>query len=126
MKLQPSPPDAEDDERLCISSLAEDSSAADADRAEAVLSALNDPNARAVLEETVERPLSAMDIAEACDMPMSTVYRKLEFLTELDLLETYSGVSSAGNRHQLYQLRLDSIELELTNNQFELRVSHTA
>jgi len=51
-----------------------------------LLTVLDDPDCRAVLEVTGEKPLSAGDIIERCDIPSSTAYRKIDRLIEAGLL----------------------------------------
>jgi len=53
---------------------------------ETVFAALTSPQCRAVLRR-LDGPMTASDIAAACDLPRSTVYRKLEQMVEAGLLE---------------------------------------
>lgn len=63
----------------------------------AVLSALTDEDCRAILE-AVESPMSAQEISERCDIPLSTTYRKVNMLAEADLVEERIDVQR-GSKH---------------------------
>jgi DNA-binding transcriptional ArsR family regulator len=85
---------------------------------------LNDPYARTIMEATVDRSRSAREIGEACNLSSSTVYRKLNTLTDLGLLDTHVEVASSGNHQQLYQLRLDSVNVSIAGDRLQLEVLH--
>ena len=59
-----------------------------------LLAALEDEDCRAILEETDPEALSASELSEACDLPLSTTYRKVDKLTEAGLLEEQIRLSS--------------------------------
>ena len=74
----------------------------------AVLELLSDPGCRAILGAT-GRPRTAAELCEICEMPTSTVYRKLEGLSEADLLEETRRLRDHGNHPVQYRRRLDGI-----------------
>jgi DNA-binding transcriptional ArsR family regulator len=65
----------------------------DADR---VLSALGDDGCRIIIAETGEEALSANELSERCELPLSTTYRKLEILTDVGLLEERVRIRQSG------------------------------
>lgn len=51
------------------------------DAVQTVLDAFEDADCRAILDRTSDESLTASEVATACDLPLSTTYRKLELLT---------------------------------------------
>lgn len=76
----------------------------------AVLELLSDPGCRAILAAT-GRPRTAAELCEVCDMPTSTVYRKLEGLSDAALLEETRRLRDHGNHPVQYRRRLDGVHV---------------
>ncbi len=75
---------------------------------ETVLDALGDEACRAIVDELAE-PLTASEISERCDIPLSTTYRKLETLTEARLLNERTEVRSDGHHTTRYARAFEGI-----------------
>jgi len=80
---------------------------------ETVLTALEDPDRRALLEATAEEALTAGELIERCDVPRSTTYRKLERLTEAGLLEERIRLSPDGKHASEYRRTFDDVTISL-------------
>lgn len=78
----------------------------------AVLELLSDPDCQAILAAT-GRPKTAAELREACDMPLSTVYRKLERLSDAALLEETRRLRDHGNHPVQYRRRLDGLHVSI-------------
>lgn len=89
-----------------------------------LLGVLNDADARAILEATVDGSKSAAELSEACEIPLSTTYRKVDSLTQAGLLDEHLDVHTSGNHIRKYTLRLDSIHLSITDEEFEYELAH--
>lgn len=76
----------------------------------AVLELLSDRGCRAILAAT-GHPRTAAELCEVCDMPTSTVYRKLEGLSDAALLEETRRLQDHGNHPIQYRRRLDGIHV---------------
>ena len=72
------------------------------DTIQSLLNAVHTPDCRAILAATDDDALSASEIAERCDLPPSSVYRKLGLLTETGLLEERTRVRSSGHHTSEY------------------------
>ncbi|WP_435066948.1 helix-turn-helix domain-containing protein [Haloplanus sp. C73] len=94
----------------------------DADDVQAILHALQDDDCRAVLDATGERSLSASELAEQCDLPLSTAYRKLETLTDAGLLTEQTRLSPEGKHASEYARAVDEVVVDADAG-FELTVS---
>lgn len=68
---------------------------------QAVFDALADADCRAILE-TLDEPLTAQEVASACDLPQTSTYRKLEHLSEAGLVEEQTKVRADGHHTAAY------------------------
>jgi DNA-binding transcriptional ArsR family regulator len=88
----------------------------------AVLSVLDDEHARAILAAASTEPMSASELSEVCDASTATVYRRIDDLTELGLLEESISVRPDGNHHSVYRATLERFTLELADGEFTTEV----
>ncbi|WP_226021982.1 winged helix-turn-helix domain-containing protein [Halomicrobium salinisoli] len=72
-----------------------------ADR-QAVFEALADPDCRDILA-TLDEPLPAQAVADACDLSQTSAYRKLERLADAGLLAEGTGVRADGHHVTTYE-----------------------
>jgi|APHM01.1.fsa_nt_gi hypothetical protein len=72
------------------------------------LAVLADDTALAVLA-ALDEPRTAQEVADDCDLGLSTVYRKLERLTAADLCEERVTVRSDGCRVSRYRRTVDQL-----------------
>lgn len=87
---------------------------------EEVLAALHDEDCRAIVKELAE-PMTAEEISEAADIPLSTTYRKLDRLTKASLLEEGVEVRKDGQHVSRYILVFDEVTITLSDDR-ELEV----
>jgi predicted transcriptional regulator len=73
-----------------------------------VLDALDDPDCRAILRETTE-PMTANELVTACDIPRSTLYRKLELLSSASLVVEQETINPGGGRVTHYKQSFDDV-----------------
>ncbi|XVH31621.1 helix-turn-helix domain-containing protein [Haloferacaceae archaeon DSL9] len=81
---------------------------ADEPAVEDVLGALGDGATRTIIEE-LDEPMTANELSEACDIPLSTMYRKLEQLTNASLVTESTEIRRSGQHTTRYLLAFDSI-----------------
>lgn len=74
-----------------------------------ILSALGDCSSRAILRETADRALTAAELSETLDLPLSTVYRKVERLVDVSLVDETNRLSSDGRHPCQYRCAVDEI-----------------
>jgi DNA-binding transcriptional ArsR family regulator len=84
-------------------------------RLEEVLTALDDADCRAIIR-ALDEPLSAGEVSERCDIPSSTAYRKLDLLTEADLLREATEVRPDGHHTTLYEVDFERVVIALEEN----------
>lgn len=94
------------------------------DAVEALLDAFDDAYCRAILDATSERALSAKEISEACELPLSTTYRKLEQLTDAGLLAERTRLSRTGKHTSEYRRVVEDVVVTIgAPGDLELQVS---
>ncbi|MFB6179804.1 MAG: helix-turn-helix domain-containing protein [Halorientalis sp.] len=79
-----------------------------------ILDALNDDACRGILDATDEEALSANELSEACDLPLSTTYRKLDLLTSVGLLEEDLRVRASGTHAKEYSRLVEDVVVSVT------------
>jgi len=94
----------------------------DDDEVQAILHALQDDDCRAVLDATGETSLSASELADACDLPLSTTYRKLDTLTDVGLLAERTRLCPDGKHASEYVCVVGEILVDADAG-FELTVT---
>lgn len=94
------------------------------DELETILGAFDDADCRRILEATSDEAMSAKELAETCDLAMSTAYRKLDRLVEAGLLEEGLRLRRSGNHTAEYAARLDEFVLSVSpGDGLELRIT---
>lgn len=82
---------------------------------QSVLDALDDPACRTIVRQ-LDEPMTANELSEACEIPMSTTYRKLDLLTEASLLAESTEIRSDGHHATRYHLDFEAVEIGLTED----------
>ncbi|MFB6104996.1 MAG: ArsR/SmtB family transcription factor [Halobacteriaceae archaeon] len=102
-----------------------ESGVATSDAAErSLLDVLNDPASRKILAATDERGLSAREIADTVDLPLSTVYRKLDRLADPPLVEQRYRLETDGKHTSEYRSVVSDIRLTVGTKSGDT-VTHT-
>jgi DNA-binding transcriptional ArsR family regulator len=86
-----------------------------------LLTALEDAGCRAILDATGDEALSARELSERCDLPLSTTYRKLDRLTRVGLLAERTRIRPSGRHASEYTRRVTSVRVSLNTGRLELR-----
>ncbi|UIP01410.1 helix-turn-helix domain-containing protein (plasmid) [Halobaculum sp. CBA1158] len=80
-----------------------------------VLDALDDPDCRTIIEH-LDEPLTAGEVSEECDIPMSTTYRKLDLLSEAQLLAESVEVRQDGHHATRYRPDFEEVIIALAED----------
>ncbi|ELZ83695.1 ArsR family transcriptional regulator [Haloferax sp. Atlit-6N] len=91
---------------------------------DALFSLLEDDDCRCILDATDGVARSASELSEACDLPLSTTYRKLDPLVDAGLLSKRLRVSRSGSHTAEYERTVDDVTVSVTPSGVEVRVSH--
>jgi DNA-binding transcriptional ArsR family regulator len=88
-----------------------------------ILDALDDPDCRSIVR-ALEEPMTADQISETSDVPLSTTYRKLDLLTEASLLEEGTEIRPDGQHASRYSVAFEEVVIALAENrEFEVDVT---
>ncbi|MFB6156490.1 MAG: helix-turn-helix domain-containing protein [Haloferacaceae archaeon] len=86
-----------------------------------VLDALDDTDCRTIIRH-LDEPMTASEVSEECDIPMSTTYRKLDLLSEASLLAEGTQVRPDGHHATQYRVAFEEVAVGLDESR-ELTVS---
>jgi DNA-binding transcriptional ArsR family regulator len=88
-----------------------------------ILDALDDPDCRSIVR-ILDEPMTADEIAEAADVPLSTTYRKLDLLTEASLLEEGTEIRPDGQHASRYSVAFEEVIIGIADTrEFEVDIS---
>ncbi|WP_136688685.1 winged helix-turn-helix domain-containing protein [Halorhabdus amylolytica] len=91
-----------------------------------VLDALDDPECRRIVEE-LDEPMTASEISEASDIPLSTTYRKLDLLTEASLLTEGVEIRPDGQHASTYEVAFEEVIIGLSEDrECEVQIARRA
>ena len=80
----------------------------DDERKQIYLQILSDQFCMGIISSIIEQPKTAVEIAKSTSIPISTIYRRLQFLQENKMLKTSGGLNKDG-KYFLYQSKLNTI-----------------
>lgn len=80
---------------------------------EAALAAFNDEDCRDILATIASEPLTAAELHERHDLPLSTAYRKLELLADAGLVEESLRLSCTGHHTCEYTSVADDVVVRI-------------
>ena len=75
-----------------------------------VLGALHDEDCRAILAELTE-PQTARELLERCEIPRSTLYRKLDRLVEATLVREGTEIRDDGSHASRYDVYFEEVHV---------------
>ncbi len=101
--------------------MTEDAVSEDADLAD-VVGLLDDEHVRSILVATSAEPLSAKELGERCDVSVSSIYRRVDELRDIDLLEERTRPRSDGHHETVYVSALDRFELTISDGDLDWTV----
>lgn len=91
-------------------------------RKDAILEVMSDKYCRTILENSMHKPKSAMEISAETKIPISTVYRRLQTLHDNKLLGISGSISEDGKKYFLYKSRIKAIATSFNGSSVEIEV----
>lgn len=85
-----------------------------------VFDLLGDEYARNILAHANHEPMTALELADACDAHHSTIYRRIEQLQSFDLLDEQVRVDPDGHHATTYTTRLERISVRLRGSNYDV------
>jgi len=86
------------------------------------LQVLSDHFCLAIISDIISNPKTAVDISKNTKIPISTVYRRLQFLQENKLLKITGGIGKDG-KYFLYQSRIKGFSTIFNGKSLEITVT---
>lgn len=96
-------------------------SSADSPSLQVILDALDDADCRTILRETAQ-PMTATELSTKCDIPQSTLYRKLELLSDASLVRERDTINPQGGRTTRYERDFDNVMISMESDDFSVTV----
>jgi len=81
----------------------------DAETVQSFMDVLTDADCRAMVAATTDEALTARELSEAAELPLSTTYRKLDRLTETGLLTERTRLAAGGSHPSEYRRTVDDV-----------------
>lgn len=94
----------------------------EADQKDSLLEILSDKYCRAILESTMHKPKSAIEITVDAGIPMSTVYRRIQTLHDNKLLKTSGIITDDGKRLFMYKSKIKGIQSRYNDGKTEVEL----
>lgn len=89
---------------------------------EDILDTIGDQHARRVLAAISREPKSAKELADACDLSLPTVYRRIDMLEEYDLVRDRTLVADDGNHYKVYESNFESTVISLEDDEYKVEI----
>jgi predicted transcriptional regulator len=92
------------------------------ERKDIILQIISDKYCRAILETTMDKPKSAMEISAESKIPISTVYRRLQTLHDNKLLGISGSISDDGKKYFLYKSKIKTVSSSFNGGIIEIEI----
>lgn len=86
-----------------------------------LLAALEDEDCRAILRE-LDRPRTAKEIMDACDLSQTTAYRKLDVLSQTALVSEETELREDGHHTTRYERAVEGVFVGFGEDLFDVRL----
>lgn len=80
-----------------------------------ILYVLEDDDCRSIIKQ-LEEPKTAYELLETCDITPSTIYRKLDLLSETPLIEEEIVIRTDGRNTTRYARTFEALQIEIDND----------
>ena len=87
-----------------------------------LLEIVSDKYCRSILKAIMEKPKSAMDLTAECQIPISTIYRRIQLLHDAKMLYTSGHISEAGKKFFLYKSKIKEIQTNFNNGEVQIKL----
>ena len=87
-----------------------------------LLSVMADKYCRAIIDATKDKPKSAIELNNETEIPISTIYRRLQILHDNKLVHTSGMISGEGKKLFLYKSKMQGIVSTFENGQIDMKL----
>jgi predicted transcriptional regulator len=92
------------------------------EKKDTILEAVSDKYSRIILETTMDKPKTALEISAEQSVPISTVYRRLQSLHDAKLLAISGSISDEGKRYFMYKSKIRQISTSFNGNAIDVSI----
>jgi len=92
------------------------------ERKDSLLEILSDKYCRSILESIMYKPKSVIEITSETNIPMSTVYRRVQNLHDNKLLHISGIITDEGKRLFMYKSKIKGMKSTFDNGQIEVEL----
>jgi DNA-binding transcriptional ArsR family regulator len=87
-----------------------------------IAAVIDDECTRCILMQAYEQYLSVGELAKRCNVSESTVYRRLDSLRELELIDERTQPESEGHHFTQIQNSINRLTVEISEKEFEIEI----
>jgi len=91
-------------------------------RKESFLEVLSDKYCRFILEAVMDSPKSVIEISREKTIPLSTVYRRIQQLHDLKMIQTSGVITDEGKRLFLYKSKIKEVNTSFHDGKIDVDV----
>ena len=92
------------------------------EKKDSLLEILSDKYCRSILESVMHKPKSVIEITSKTNIPMSTVYRRVQALHDNKLLHISGTITGEGKRLLMYKSKIRGMKSTFDNGQIEVEL----
>jgi len=92
------------------------------EKKDSLLEILSDKYCRAILGSIMDKPKSVIEITAETNIPMSTVYRRVQNLHDSKLLQISGTITDEGKRLFMYKSKIKGIQSRYSNGKTEVEL----
>lgn len=74
---------------------------------------LGDKCTRRILAKLTQDPLSAKNLADECNVSLTTIYRRIHALQKYKLIQERTKISQTGSHYSTYKTNVEEINIEV-------------
>ena len=94
----------------------------DQKRADTVLQVISDPERRKIISLIKDEFKTANEISKQCGIPISSVYRRLNELSDKKLLITSGRITTQKKREDLYKSKIRKVVTVFDNDELDVKI----
>ena len=92
------------------------------ERKESFLEVLSDKYCRLILESIMDTPKSAIEISREKNIPLSTVYRRIQLLHDSKMIRTSGVITDEGKRLFLYKSKIKAVNTRFHDGKIDVDI----
>ncbi|KAF6242196.1 transcriptional regulator [Nitrosopumilus sp. b1] len=88
-----------------------------------LLEIVSDKYCRDIIQYIQDKPKSAIEISFECNIPISTAYRRIQFLVDNRIITTTGYISEDGKKFFLYKSKIKGVKCHFQDGSIEVQVT---